>query len=160
MPAFLYSIPNAIAGAMTRGEGTVEPNILASADQPTAYGLPVAIESGKIRAIKSGDDASDVFGFLVRPFPTTSLSDDFGGGTPPTKGIVSIVKRGYLGVQVNAGTPAKGGAVYVRVANASGAKVIGGVEAAADSTNTVALTNAYFTGATDISGVAEVAYNL
>jgi hypothetical protein len=37
---------------------------------------------------------------------------------------------------------------------------LGSVLAAADGANTVALTNAYFTGAGDASGNTEIAYNL
>ncbi|MNT89175.1 hypothetical protein D3C72_2298560 [compost metagenome] len=55
---------------------------------------------------------------------------------------------------------AKGGTVYVRIAGAAAGKPLGGIEAAADSTNTVALTNAYFTGPKDAYGVVEVAFNI
>ena len=75
--------------------------------------------------------------------------------------MTDILKRGYIIVNLGGTTDAaKNGTVYVRVANASAGKPIGGVEAAADSTNTVALTNAYFTGPKDAYGVAEVAYNI
>ena len=82
------------------------------------------------------------------------------GGVPTTGGAIGVMKRGYMIVQVNAGTPAKDGVVYVRVAAASGAKVIGGVEAVADSTNTITVTGAQFTGAADAAGYAEIRFNI
>jgi hypothetical protein len=80
--------------------------------------------------------------------------------TPLTSGVVDVLKRGFINVKLNSGTASNGSTVYVRVAAASGAKVIGGIEAAADSTNTIVMANAYFTGAADASGNAEIAYNL
>ena len=162
MPAYLFGLPLGVPGQISRDSATVEPQLLASSGQPTAFGVPVAIDatSHKCRAIASGDDAADVYGFLVRPYPFQSTQNDFGGeSTVPTSGAVSVVKRGYILVKLNNGTAVNNGTVYVRVANASGAKVIGGIEATADSTNTVGLTNAYFTGVGDADAV-EVAFNI
>lgn len=63
-------------------------------------------------------------------------------------------------VKLNAGTSALGGAVYVRVGAASATKPIGGIEAVADSTNTVVLTGATFMSAADADGNVEIAYNI
>ena len=57
-------------------------------------------------------------------------------------------------------TAAKNGTVYVRVAAAAAGKPLGGVEAVADSTNTIVVAGAYFNGPADAQGVAEIAYNL
>lgn len=62
------------------------------------------------------------------------------------------MRRGYMSVKTNAGTPAFGGVVYARVASPSGAKVIGGIEAAADGANTVIVANAQFMSAPDANG--------
>jgi hypothetical protein len=106
----------------------------------------------------AADTAASVFGFLVRSYPTQSSSTDFGGGVPPTSGIASAMKRGYIGAKLDgAASAVKNGTVYVRTA---GTGTVGGVEAAADGTNTFALANAYFTGPADASGNCEIAYNL
>jgi hypothetical protein len=56
---------------------------------------------------------------------------------------------------------AKGGTVYVRVAAAAAGKPLGGFEAAADGTNTIALpANTYFTGPADAYGITEIAFNI
>lgn len=56
------------------------------------------------------------------------------------------------------GTATYDGDVYLRVAaNASYPNaVVGGFEAAADSTNTIKLTNVKFKGAADANGIAEI----
>ena len=71
---------------------------------------------------------------------------------------VSVFQRGSIQVYCQRGTPALGGAVYVRItANASySTAVVGGFEAEADSTNTVQLTNCQWGGAADANGIAEL----
>jgi hypothetical protein len=116
-----------------------------------------------------------VYGFLVRPYPATgnNASDPIGTAVPPAPGVggiqqLSVLVAGYMTVYVQegAGSVAAGGAVYVRYA-ASGNLVIGGIGGAAIASNNVALTSAnsrfggaFFTGACDASGNAEIAFNL
>lgn len=62
---------------------------------------------------------------------------------------VSVMKKGFVWVPVqSSGTINEGGAVYVRVkASSTNASLpIGGIETAADSTNTIAWTGVKFTG--------------
>ncbi len=169
MTAFVYRMPSGVPGALSRTglALAVEPAVLLSGSAPAAYGLPVAVDAatGHVRAINAGDTAASVYGFLVRPFPTQGgdgQSTGLGVSAPPTSGAVDVLKLGYMSVQVTNGTPSKGSTVYVRVAaNAAlPSTSVGDVEAAADGTNTVALTNAYFTGAADSSGNAEIAFNV
>lgn len=68
---------------------------------------------------------------------------------------VSVFQRGCINVKCQKGTPAIDGTVYVRV-TASGNYVVGGFEAEADGTNTVALSNAQWNGPADNNGVAEL----
>ena len=68
---------------------------------------------------------------------------------------VSVFQRGCINVKCQKGTPAIDGTVYVRVA-ASGNYTVGGFEAEADGTNTVALLNAQWGGPADGNGVAEL----
>lgn len=163
MTAFLYRMPSGIPGDVTRqSQATIEPQVLNSSLPFPGYGLPGKISSGAFVPIAGGDAATAVYGFLVRPFPTQGVnaSDPLGTGVPATSGVANIMKRGYMNVKVNAGTASLNSAVYIRVAAPAGAKVIGGIEAVADSTNTIQVANAYFTGAADASGNAEIAFNL
>jgi len=70
-----------------------------------------------------------------------------------------VIERGTVTVECKVGTPTAGGDVYVRIAdNASiPAGVIGGFEAAADSTNTIKLTGVRWkTGKLDANRVGEL----
>ncbi|MFX3545035.1 structural cement protein Gp24 [Ralstonia mannitolilytica] len=159
--AYLYRMPSGIPGDVSRpSQATIEPGIFDSSFPFASYGIPVKKVNGKIRPVASGDAAAVIIGLLVRPFPTRSSQDPIGTSTPPTTGVGDVMRRGYMTVQCNAGTPADGGAVYVRVAAPSGAKVIGGIEAAADGTNTVVMAGAAFRNAGDASGNVEIEFNL
>lgn len=161
--SILYRMPSGIPGDVTRKDGaTIETQQFNSAAAFPGYGLPGKISSGKFVPFAGGEAIGVLYGFLVRPYPTqgANASDPLGTAVPKTTGPCDVLKRGYINVQVNAGTASLGSTVYIRVAAAAAGKPIGGIEAAADSTNTIALTNAYFTGAADASGNAEIAYNL
>jgi hypothetical protein len=73
--------------------------------------------------------------------------------------IADVMTQGTMNVQVNHGTPTAGGTVYVRVAlnGAIPAGVVGGIEAAADGGNTVAVDCMKFkTGILGADGTAQV----
>jgi len=136
---FLYRMPSGIAGAISRSQSSdVDTGIYDGSYPFTAYGVPCKEVSGKLRPIASGDVGATVSGILVRPYPTTgaNASDPLGTAVPPTTGIANRMVRGYITVKNNSGTPARDAVVYVRVANASSGKPIGGIEAAAEATFT------------------------
>lgn len=163
MTAYLFRLPSGFAGMITRVDATdTEPQIIDSTNPPTGFGVPVKMVNGKIQPIAAGDAAAVIYGFLARPFPFQGLNiaPVIGVQVPPTSGTGDIMRRGYMSVKANAGTPAFGGPVYVRVASPSGAKVIGGIEAAADGANTVIVPTAQFMSAPDASGNVEIAYNI
>jgi hypothetical protein len=163
MAAFLYRMPYGIPGDVTRqSQATIEAHVFNSAAAFGGYGLFGKISSGKFVPVGAGDVAGSVYGLLVRPYPTQGAnpSDPLGTAVPPTTGIADVMKRGYASVRVNAGTAALGGAVYIRVATPSGAKVIGGIEAVADGANTILVAGAQFQGAADATGNAEIAFNI
>lgn len=160
--AILYRMPSGIPGDVSRAsQSTIESGFFDPTAPFSAYGLPGKIVNGKFVPLANGDTAAVVYGFLVRPFPTTGAnpSDPIGTSVPPTSGVCNILRRGYLTVLNQAGTPSLNGPVYSRVAAPSGNKTIGDVEAAADSTNTIQL-NATFTNAGDAAGNVEIAYNI
>lgn len=163
MTAFLYRMPNGVAGDLSRPSvATVETGVHDSALPFPGYGLPGKNVSGKFVPVASGDAATVIYGFLVRPYPTqgANASDALGTSVPPTTGAANVLRRGYINVKVNAGTASLGSAVYVRVAAAAAGKPIGGIEAVADSTNTVVVAGASFMSAADASGNAEIAFNI
>lgn len=153
-------MPAGIPGDISRkNSAVVEPQIADSDD--LVYGNPVKMDDGKILPIESGDIAADVYGFLVRPYPTQASQDPLGVSTPPSDGIVDVLKSGYMTVLLHNTTPAtKAGAVYVRVADAAAGKPIGGIEAAADGGDCVAIVGAYFMGPADADGNVEIAFNI
>lgn len=137
--AFLYRMPSGIAGAISRSQSSDVDTGVFDPNYPfPAYGVPCKKVSGKLRPIASGDTAADIVGILVRPFPTTgaNASDPLGTAVPPTTGIGNVLIRGYITVKNNNGTPSDESIGYVRVANASSGKPIGGIEAASETTFT------------------------
>ena len=73
--------------------------------------------------------------------------------------MAEALESGSICVKINNGTPVSQGTVYIRIAANVGipAGVVGGFEAVADGTNTVALTGVVFrTGNLDANGVAEI----
>lgn len=160
--AFLYRMPQGIPGDVTRqSQAKIEAQVL-GATAFTAYGLFGKISSGKFIPVGAGDTAAAVYGLLIRPFPITgkNASDPLGTSVPPTSGMADILRSGYASVKVNAGTAALGGKVYIRIANASAGKPIGGIEAAAVTDETIEVAGAQFMSAADASGNVEIAFNI
>lgn len=148
---FQFRMPAGIPGNVERAESAViDAAPLDATNYPTAYGVPVLIDatSGNLRKVIAGDTGASVTGFYVRPFPTQGNgTDGLGTTTPPTSGIADRLLRGFIDVALNGTAPAKkDGAVYVRVANASTGKPIGGLEAAQETAATSAAKSGGNTG--------------
>jgi len=160
--AILYRMPAGIPGALSKGAGqaTVESDIYAAANYPTAFGVPVKYATGKISKIVGAEGAADIIGFLVRPYPTQYSSNEaLGAATPDITQIANVLKRGYMTVKMDFGTAVKGGQVYVCIAVAGG-NAIGEIGDASDAGNCVAVANCFFTGPADDNGIVEIAYNI
>lgn len=176
MAPYIKRMPAGIAGSITRPlETTTEPGRLQpntganAADAVTEYGCAAVLDATTklYRLPKAGDTAADIV-LLPRPYPG-GLPEFIGTlGVTPVDYVhtADIMKRGYMSVKLRGVTAAaKGGTVYVRIAAAAAGKPIGGFEAAADNTNTVALdSKTEFTGAayTDavFGAVTEIAFNI
>lgn len=161
--AYLTRMPAGIPGDISRKElAKVEPNIIDANYPVTLYGVPVKMVSEKLRPFTTGDSAVVPYGFSVRPFPFQAQSSEaLAAGTPNPVQPLDVLKSGYMTVKNNAGIAAKGGAVYVRVVDSGlAAQPLGGIEAADDSGDCVAITGAIFMGAADASGNVEIAYNI
>lgn len=122
------------------------------------FGAPLVYSDGAVVQMGASAQASQFVGVAGREIKSslTYLEQSVGEYAPGDP--VSVFQRGSIQVYCQRGTPALGGAVYVRIAeNVSyETAVVGGFEAEADSSNTVQLTNAQWGGAPDANGVAEL----
>lgn len=138
--AILYHMPSGFVGDITRMEfSKVEGQMLDTASSstyvPAAYGLPVKLTSGLVRALTTGDAGTAVYGWLVRPYPTSgaglstsgqsSTGQGLNSGLPPTSGPVDVMKSGYMSVKLANGTAVRGAAVWTVLATGSVAGVSG-----------------------------------
>lgn len=164
MVAFLFRMPNGIPGDVSRqSQAKIEAQPKNASLPFASYGIPGKIASGRFVPLAGGETAADIYGFLVRPYPTTgrNASDPLGTSVPPADNMpADILRSGYLNVRVNAGTAALNGVVYVRIAAGTVNQPVGGIEAAADGANTIIVTGARFMSAADAGGNAEIAYNI
>ena len=124
-----------------------------------AFGAGVVFgTAGAVRTAATGDAAAAFVGVAIREVKnaTNYLNQNEGGYVQYD--AVPVIKRGCVNVICQKGTAAVDGDVYLRItANQSYPNaVVGGFEAAADSTNTVKLTNVKWKGAADANGVAEI----
>ena len=169
MVAYLTRMPAGIPGEANRAfHSLIEAQVVTpygTTGAPTAYGLPMVIDAtagnvGNMRAFSTSDVAANVYGFLVRPFPTqTVASDGLGTSTPPTSGPCDIMRVGYMTVTLYGSTAAiKGGRVYIWAGAASTGHVTGGVEAAAGASG-LALSGATFMGPADTLGNVEISFD-
>lgn len=149
MVAFLKRMPFGIAGDVTRqSQSKIEAGVLNAALPFPGYGLFGKNVAGKFVPIAAADVAASVYGILVRPFPTQGANE------------ADVLRSGYINVKNNAGVPALGGAVYIRVADGTVNQPIGGIEAAADGADTILVAGATFMSGQDASGNCEIAYNI
>ena len=121
-----------------------------------AFGQALVYSSGAVVAFGGSNVAADFVGVAAREVKTTAYGTSQGGyvaGEP-----ASVMKRGRILVKCQNGTPALNGDVYIRTTlNASYPDaVVGGFEAAADSTYSVKVTNLKWRGAADANGIAEL----
>lgn len=172
---FTYRMPAGIPGEVSRAFPygcTIQPQIQHPTTPVTQYGQVCLIDPAGIRPIAAGDTSAPAYGlgFSVRPYPSPDYSSiqpsyagsanvGFGAGAPPAAGIVDQLRRGYMTVKCNVGTPAKGGAVYVYYGVSTGSHVQAGIEAGAGA-NLWAIPGAYFTGAQDANGNVEIEFKI
>jgi hypothetical protein len=146
---FLYRMPAGIAGAISRPQDlTVEPQLLDSSNLFPLTALAARFPPGNLCQSLRSDTASVLVGIYVRPYPTASQPDkvqQVGSGKNFTG---DCLVRGYVTVNIgaDASSVALHGPVYMRVATPSASCPLGAFLAAADGSNTVQITNAYFNG--------------
>jgi hypothetical protein len=153
MSAYLYQAPNGVIGDITRvDESNVEPAQLVALSSVYAqvFGAAMRYVTGGIQQWTTGLTKADFAGVLVREVPSISGNSNSGlnDTVPNPDAVQGLLVRGYVNVKCTAGTPARGGTVYVRIVSATD-RPIGAFEASSDSSNSVALDAAQATWASD-----------
>lgn len=139
-----------------------EVKVVSATNPPVLFGVPVKLDSnGKVQKIGAGDTSNDVYGTVIRSFPSQNYTlNQVIGAEIPGGPTLSILRSGYTIVKViGSGTPVANGKVYVRTVTGTNT-VIGGIETAADSTNTFEWVGARFVGGKDASGNAEIYFTV
>jgi hypothetical protein len=164
-------MPVGIAGEVTREQSASIEAIQIMPDpvsgHPASYGVPLAIDTttGHARTLVAADTAANVYGILVRPFPSGSSLDGLGVSTPPKEGLVDALRKGYCCVVLSGdAAAAKGQPVYIWTAAASGSHIVGGFEATSPGDsgapnhipNGFQLLGANFQGPADTDGNVEI----
>ncbi|MGB9040380.1 MAG: hypothetical protein WCC23_17985 [Acinetobacter calcoaceticus] len=155
--SFLYRMPSGIPGDISRkAHSTVEAHITKGSFG--AFGIFGKLTALGFVPLEAAD--TDVYGLIVRSYPTQSALNGIGAAVPQSGIVHDIMRRGYMTVKCNVGTAKTAGKVYVRVATGTDLKPIGGVEAIADGVNTIEIKNAMFMHDADAQGNVEISYNI
>lgn len=152
-------MPNGQAGSYARQPDMIINTKPLGGAANVAFGTPLVYDAnGNVVVMGTGATAADFVGIAAREIKTPADYLNQGTGEYAPADAVPVFMRGAINVLCQRGTPAVGGTVYVRIAaNASyPTAVVGGFEASADSTNSVALTNCQWAGAADGNGIAEL----
>ena len=167
MPVIFNRIAAGIPGDVSRkAESTLEPGFVGSA--PIAYGSPVKVGAdGKFAPLSADSVSDDIYGFLVRIFPTVSAGADFGPAHAPAGAAADVMRRGYMTIALKNGSAAKNGPVYVYTKPVDDYQP-GDISATADSRTvstvttvyTVAIPGCAFMGAADEGGNTEIVFNI
>jgi hypothetical protein len=153
------TMTNGYAGSYSRQPDTIIDTHPLGGNAAIAFGAAVVLGSnGAVAPVGASSAAADFVGVALRETKSATNYLNQKVGTYNPGDAVPVLKRGCANVFVQKGTAAYDGDVYLRVAaNASYPNaVVGGFEAAADSTNTIKLTNVKFKGAADANGIAEI----
>lgn len=142
-PAYLYQAPTGVPGDITRSdESNVEPARLVALSDVFVqrFGEAMRYVTGGIQQWTTGLTKTSFAGVLVREVPAISgsVTSGFTDNIPNPDAVQGLLVRGYISVKCTAGTPARGGTVYVRIVSATD-RPIGAFEAASDGGNSVAL---------------------
>lgn len=157
--SYLKQAPTGVPGDITRpDESNVEPIMLVGVGDPLVYpaalGVPLKLVTGGAQQFNGGEETKASFaGILVREAPGLSggiASDSVLTPVAPNPlQPQGMLVRGYISVLCVAGTPARGGVVYVQITAHSGANPGDFRADGTDSGNAIALDLTQATWATD-----------
>lgn len=150
------SMSHGFAGSYARQPDMIVNTAPLGGTVPVAFGTPlVRGDGGAVIPMGSGNTGNEFIGVAGKEVKTATQYNGQSVGTYTPGEAVSVFQRGNINVKCQKGAPVIDGTVYIRV-TASGDYVVGGFEAEADGTNTVALSNAQWGGPADSNGVAEL----
>lgn len=153
------TMPHGYAGSYARQPDMVVDTAPLGGTESVAFGAPVIMgANGAAQAWADDSTAESFWGAAVREVKSAINYMDQSKGEYRPGEAIPVMKRGCVNVICQSGTPAPGGAVYVRTKKnaAKPMAVIGGFEAVADGENSVVLANAKWRGEADANGVAEL----
>ena len=158
--------PQVIGTAMTSGYAgsySRQPDMIvntrpAGGSANIPFGAPLVYSGTNVVQMGASATADQFVGVAGREIKSSLTYLEQTPGQYAPGDAVSVFQRGSIQVACQRGTPALGGAVYVRItANPTyETAVVGGFEAEADSSNTVQLTNCQWGGPPDANGIAEL----
>ena len=155
------TMPHGYAGSYSRQPDSVIDTHPLAGTANVPFGLAVVRDSTNANAVTlpaTGTTAAQFLGVAVREIKSAVdyLNQNQGQYFPGE--AVPVMKRGCVNVHCQKGTPAVGGAVYLRISANSSYEdaVVGGFEAEADSTHTVQLANCQWKGGADANGIVEM----
>jgi len=167
--AFQFRMGAGFQGAVNRSHPvTIEPCLMDTGFPVLFYGSAVVADAAApngVRIPATGDAATAIYGFAVRPYPiqptTGSLTSAFGTVAPPTNQALDVMRSGYMIVLLQGAAPAfKGSIVQVTTVAGSG-YVVGGVSVDTVAGTQVALDRkSSFNGPADSAGLVELAFNI
>lgn len=167
--AFPFRMGAGFAGDVNRTHPcSILPNLINTVTPPTAYGQAVVNDGANaVRPLAAADNGlTTIWGVTVRPFPIQQAAGGaaaaFGSIAPPVSGVIDVLLSGIIMVKLNAGSPVKGGAVFVWCAATNGVHIQGGFEmVAGGGNNTAALdvTRYQYNGPPDSAGIVEIVIN-
>lgn len=152
------TMTNGYAGSYARQPDMIVNTRVAGGEANIPFGAPLVYSSGAVVQMGASATATQFVGVAGREIKSSLTYLDQTPGEYAPGDPVSVFQRGSINVFCQRGTPALGGAVYVRIA-ANGSypsAVVGGFEAEADTSNTVQLTNCQWGGAPDANGITEL----
>lgn len=146
------------AGSYSRQPDMIVETRPAGGSANIPFGAPLVYSSGTVVQMGASATAAQFVGVAGREIKSSLSYLEQTPGEYAPGDAVSVFERGSIQVYCQRGTPALGGTVYVRITyNATYQTAqVGGFEAEADSSNTVALTNCQWGGAPDANGIAEL----
>lgn len=163
MVSYLKNAPVGFAGDVTRTDkSNVEQAMLVALASVymQRFGEAVRYVSGGIQQWTTALTKADFAGVLVREVPSISGNSNSGftNTIPNPEQVAGFLTSGYIAVKCTAGTPARGGVVYVRIVSATD-RPIGAFEAESDTSNSVALDfqqASWASDGKDSNGIAEL----
>ena len=153
-------MPHGFAGCYARQPDMIVETRPAGGETPIPFGAPLVYDATKPAVVAAGATfaAANFVGVAGCEIKSALTYLDQQAGQYAPGEPVSVFQRGSINVKCYDGTPALGGAVYVRT-KTSGTYttgVVGGFSATNESGSTVALTNCQWGGPADANGIAEL----